>query len=194
MQAAAIKTTNFPETLPSPQSELMEQTIKDSYIFDFITIGKDAKGRKLEKALIGDIRDFLLELGMGFAFMESQYHPEVDGRDFYLDLLFYRHRLRRLVAIDLKMTDFMPECAGKVNFYLSALDEMVRHPDDRSSVGIILCKSISGLVAEYSLMDMSKPIGVSEYRLTSGLPDGLSGQLPKSAGIGWGFIRGGGGG
>ena len=170
----------------------MEQTIKDPYIFDFITIGKDAKERELEKALIEKIRDFLLELGMGFAFMGSQYHLEVDGRDFYLDLLFYHHRLRCLVAIDLKMTDFMPEYAGKMNFYLSALDEMVRHPDDRSSVGIILCKSISGLVAEYSLMDMSKPIGVSEYRLTSGLPDGLSGQLPKSAGIGRSSGRGGG--
>jgi predicted nuclease of restriction endonuclease-like (RecB) superfamily len=152
-QAAAIKTTNFSETLPSPQSELMEQTIKDPYIFDFITIGKDAKERELEKALIEKIRDFLLELGMGFAFMGSQYHLEVDGRDFYIDLLFYHHRLRCLVAIDLKMTDFMPEYAGKMNFYLSALDEMVRHPDDQSSVGIVLCKSKSGLVAEYSLRD-----------------------------------------
>lgn len=152
-QAAAIKTTNFLETLPSPQSELMEQTIKDPYIFDFITIGEDAKERELEKALIEKIRDFLLELGMGFAFMGSQYHLEVDGRDFYLDLLFYHHRLRCLVAIDLKMTDFMPEYAGKMNFYLSALDEMVRHQDDQPSVGIILCKSKSGLVAEYSLRD-----------------------------------------
>jgi len=125
-QAAAVKTTNFQETLPSPQSELMEQTIKDPYIFDFITIGKGAKERELEKALIEKIRDFLLELGMGFAFMGSQYHLEVDGRDFYLDLLFYHHRLRCLVAIDLKMTDFMPEYAGKMNFYLSALDDMVR--------------------------------------------------------------------
>jgi len=178
-QAAAVKTTNFQETLPSPQSELMEQTIKDPYIFDFITIGKGAKERELEKALIEKIRDFLLELGMGFAFMGSQYHLEVDGRDFYLDLLFYHHRLRCLVAIDLKMTDFMPEYAGKMNFYLSALDDMVRHPDDQPSVGIILCKSKSGLVAEYSLRDMGKPIGVSEYRLTSRLPDGLSGQLPS---------------
>jgi hypothetical protein len=152
------------------------------------------KEQELENALVEKIRDLLLEPGMGYTFMESRYYPEVDGRDFYLDLLFYRHRLRCLVTIDLKMTGFMPEYAGKMNFYLSALDEMVRHPDDRSSVGIILCKSKSGLVAEYSLMDMSKPIGVSEYRLTSGLPDGLSGQLPKSAGIGWGSGRGEGGG
>ncbi len=129
---------------------------------------------------------------MGYTFIEGRYYPEVDGRDFYLDLLFYRHRLRCLVAIDLKMTDFMPEYAGKMNFYLFALDEMVRHPDDRSSVGIILCKSKSGIVAEYSMIAMSKPIGVSEYRPTSRLPDGLSGQLPKSAGIGRSSGRGGG--
>jgi predicted nuclease of restriction endonuclease-like (RecB) superfamily len=178
VQAAAIKTTNFPETLPSPQSELMEQTIKDPYIFDFITIGKDVKDWELENALIEKIKDFLLELGMGFAFIGSQYHLEVDGRDFYLDLLFYHHRLRGLVAIDLKMADFMPEYAGKMNFYLSALDDMVQHSDDQPTVGIILCKSKSGFVAEYSLWD-GGPIGVSEYRLTSGLPDGLNGQLPS---------------
>ncbi|MEA3282131.1 MAG: PDDEXK nuclease domain-containing protein [Euryarchaeota archaeon] len=153
---------------------------------------KGAKEQELENALVEKIRDLPLELAMGFAFMERQYHPEVDGRDFYPDLLFYHHRLRCLVAIDLKIVDFMPEYSGKINFYLSALDEMMLHPDDRSSVGIILCKSKGGLVSEYSLMDMSEPIGVSEYWFTSGLPDGLSGQLPKSAGIGRGSGRGGG--
>ncbi len=178
-QAAAIKTTNFPETLPPPQSELVEQAIKDPYIFDFITIEKDAKERDLEKALIEKIKDFLLELGMGFAFMGSQYHLEVEGRDYYIDLLFYHHRLRCLVAIDLKIGEFIPEYAGKMNFYLSALDDMVRHPEDQPSVGVILCKSKKGLVAEYSLRDMSKPIGISEYKLTSKLPKELSGQLPS---------------
>ena len=178
-QAVAVKTTNFPKTLPSPQSELVEQTIKDPYIFDFITIEKDAKERDLEKALIEKLKDFLLELGMGFAFMGNQYHLEVEDNDFYIDLLFYHHRLRCLVAIDLKMAEFMPEYAGKMNFYLSALDDMVRHPDDQPSVGIILCKTKKGLIAEYSLRDMSKPIGVSEYKLTPKLPKELSGQLPN---------------
>ena len=178
-QAVATKTTNFPQTLPSPQSELMEQTIKDPYIFDFIRIETDAKERDLEKALLEKLREFLLELGMGFAFMGSQYHLEVEDKDFYIDLLFYHHRLRCLVAIDLKMNEFMPEYAGKMNFYLSALDDLIRHPEDQPSVGIILCKSKSGLVAEYSLRDMSKPIGISEYKLTPKLPKELSGQLPN---------------
>ncbi|KAF5415087.1 MAG: hypothetical protein C5S48_06950 [Candidatus Methanogaster sp.] len=153
---------------------------------------KGAKEQELENALVGKIRDLLLELATGFAFIESQYHPEVDGRDFYPDLLFYHHLLRCFVAIYSEISDFMPEYSGKTNFYLSALDEMVLHPDDRSSVGITLCKSKSGIVSEYSLMDMSEPIDVSEYRFTPGLPDGLSGQLLKSAGIGRGSGRGGG--
>ncbi len=177
-QAVAAKTTNFPQTLPSPQSELVEQAIKDPYIFDFITIARDAKERDLEKALREKLTEFLLELGVGFAFMGNQYHLEVAERDFYIDLLFYHHRLRCLVAVDLKMSEFMPEYAGKMNFYLSALDDMVRHPDDQPSVGIILCKTKKGLIAEYSLRDMSKPIGVSEYKLTLKLPKELSGQLP----------------
>jgi len=178
-QATAVKTTNFPESLPSPQSELVEQAIKDPYIFDFITIEKDVRERDLERALIEKIRDFLLELGMGFAFMGSQYHLEVEGKDYYIDLLFYHHRLRCLVAIDLKISEFIPEYAGKMNFYLSALDDTMKHPDDQPSVGIILCKSKSGLVAEYSLRDMSKPIGVAEYKLTPKLPRNLRGKLPS---------------
>lgn len=177
-QATAVKTTNFPESLPSPQSELVEQAIKDPYIFDFITIEKDARERDLERALIEKIKDFLLELGMGFAFMGSQYHLEVEDKDYYIDLLFYHHRLRCLVAIDLKISEFIPEYAGKMNFYLSALDDTMKHPDDQPSVGIILCKSKSGPVAEYSLRDMSKPIGVAEYKLTPKLPRNLRGKLP----------------
>ena len=178
-QVDAIKTTNFPETLPAPQSELVEQTIKDPYIFDFITIEKEAKERDIERALISRIRDFLLELGMGFAFMGSQYHLEIEDKDYYIDLLFYHHRLRCLVAIDLKIDEFIPEYAGKMNFYLSALDDIVKHPDDQPSVGIILCKSKSKLVAEYSLRDMSKPIGVAEYKLTPKLPSAFRGKLPS---------------
>lgn len=178
-QVAAVKTTNFPDTLPSPQSELVEQMIKDPYIFDFITIARDAKERDLEKALLEKLTEFLLELGVGFAFMGNQYHLEVAERDFYIDLLFYHHRLRCLVAVDLKLSEFMPEYAGKMNFYLSALDDLVRQPEDQPSVGIILCKSKQGFIAEYSLRDMTKPIGISEYRLTPTLPERLRRHLPN---------------
>ena len=178
-QAERLKTTNFPETLPLPQSELVEQVIKDPYVFDFINLGEEAKERELERALLDRIRDFLLELGTGFAFMGSQYHLEVAHQDYYIDLLFYHHRLRCLVAIDLKMGEFIPEYAGKMNFYLSALDDMVKHPDDEPSVGLILCKSKNGVIAEYSLRNMNRPIGVSEYRLTQELPGNLREELPS---------------
>lgn len=177
-QVKAEKTTNFPATLPPPQSDLVQQTLKDPYIFDFITLGKEAQERELERALVEKIKDFLLELGVGFAFMGSQYHLEVGSQDFYIDLLFYQLRLRCLVAIDLKMEDFKPEFAGKMNFYLSALDEQVRHPDDQPSVGIILCKGKNKTIAEYALRDVSKPIGVADYRLTTKLPKDLAKELP----------------
>jgi predicted nuclease of restriction endonuclease-like (RecB) superfamily len=144
------KTTNFPATLPPPQSDLVQQTVKDPYIFDFLSLGEEAHERDLERALVVKIKDFLLELGVGFAFMGNQYHLEVGGQDFYIDLLFYHHRLRCMVAIDLKMEDFQPEFLGKMNFYLSALDEMLRHPDDQPSVGIILCKGKNKTIAEYA--------------------------------------------
>ncbi|MBX9947758.1 MAG: PDDEXK nuclease domain-containing protein [Candidatus Obscuribacterales bacterium] len=177
-QEKASKLSNFDSTLSTPQSELLQQALKDPYVFDFLNLGADAKERDLEKALIDRIREFLLELGAGFAFMGSQYHLEVDGDDFYIDLLFYHHRLRCLVAIDLKMEDFKPEFAGKMNFYLSALDDLVRHPQDQPSVGIILCRGKKRKIGEYSLRDMSKPIGVSAYKLTEALPKQLQGNLP----------------
>ncbi|MBI1928516.1 DUF1016 domain-containing protein [Candidatus Poribacteria bacterium] len=177
-QVKAEKVTNFPITLPPPQSDLVQQTLKDPYIFDFLTLGKEAQERDLERALVEKIKDFLLELGVGFALMGSQYHLEVGEQDFYIDLLFYHHRLRCLVAIDLKMGDFEPAFTGTMNFYLSALDDLVRHPDDQPSVGIILCKGKNRTVAEYALRDMNKPIGVSEYRLTEELPKDLAKGLP----------------
>ena len=177
-QVKAKKTTNFPATLPPPQSDLVQQTLKDPYIFDFITLSKEAQERELERALVERIKDFMLELGVGFAFMGSQYHLEVGSQDFYIDLLFYQLRLRCLVAIDLKMEDFKPEFAGKMNFYLSALDQQVRHPNDQPSVGIILCRGKNKTIAEYALRDMSKPIGVADYRLTTKLPKNLSKELP----------------
>jgi predicted nuclease of restriction endonuclease-like (RecB) superfamily len=177
-QVRSAKTTNFPATLPPPQSDLVQQTVKDPYIFDFLSLGEEAQERDLERALVVKIKDFLLELGVGFAFMGNQYHLEVGGQDFYIDLLFYHHRLRCLVAIDLKMEDFQPEFLGKMNFYLSALDDMLRHPDDQPSVGIILCKGKNKTIAEYALRDMRKPMGVSEYRFTKKLPKELVKELP----------------
>lgn len=180
-QVSVEKSTNFSAALPLPQSDLVQQTLKDPYVFDFFALKKKAKERDLERALHNKIRDFLLELGAGFAYMGNQYHLEVDGRDFYIDMLFYHHRLRCLVAIELKMEDFRPEFAGKMNFYLSAIDDLVRHPDDHPSVGIILCKGKGKNIAEYALRDMSKPIGISEYRLTNKLPKDLAKQLPKTS-------------
>jgi len=177
-QVKAEKSTNFPTTLPPPQSDLVQQTMKDPYIFDFLTLRQEAQERDLERALVEKIKDFLLELGVGFAFLGSQYHLEVGEQDFFIDLLFYHHRLRCLVAIDLKMEDFKPEFAGKMNFYLSALDDLLRQPDDHPSVGIILCKGKKKKIAEYALRDMSKPMGVSEYRFTTKLPRDLAKALP----------------
>lgn len=171
-------TTNFDRTLPKPQSELAQQLLKDPYNFDFLSLGKDALERDLERALIDHIRDFLLELGVGFAFVGSQYHLEVGGQDFYIDLLFYHLRLRCYVVVDLKMSDFQPEFSGKMNFYLSAADDLLRHPDDQPSIGIILCKSKNQAIAEYALRDLSKPIGVSAYQLQSALPEQLKSSLP----------------
>lgn len=170
--------TNFSRTLPRPQSDLAENTIKDPYIFDFLDLGKDVAERQLEKALLAHIREFLLELGVGFAFVGSQYHLEVGDADFFIDLLFYHLKLRAFVVIDLKIGRFMPEHAGKMNFYLSAVDDLVRHADDQPTIGIILCKSKDEVVAEYALRDMKKPIGVAGYQLTRLLPSKMKTSLP----------------
>ncbi len=170
--------TNFTRTLPAPQSDLARQVLKDPYNFDFLSLGKEARERDLERELIAHIQEFLLELGVGFAFLGSQYHLEVDGRDYYIDLLFYHMRLRCYVAIDVKMVDFEPEFAGKMNFYLSAVDDLLRHPDDQPSIGLILCKGKSKVVAEYALRGATQPIGVSAYTLTEALPERLQGNLP----------------
>jgi predicted nuclease of restriction endonuclease-like (RecB) superfamily len=170
--------TNFDRTLPAPQSELAQQILKDPYSFDFLTLGPEAQERDLERGLLSHIRDFLLELGVGFAFVGSQYHLEVGGQDYYLDLLFYHLRLRCYVVIDLKISEFQPEFAGKMNFYLSAVDGLLRHPTDQPSVGIILCKTKNKVIVEYALRDTHKPIGVSAYQLTESLPKQLRGSLP----------------
>jgi predicted nuclease of restriction endonuclease-like (RecB) superfamily len=171
--------TNFNRTLPSPQSDLAQQVLKDPYNFDFLELGQEASERDVEQKLVLSVRKFLLELGVGFAFVGQQYHIEVGDQDFYIDLLFYHLKLRCFVVIELKAVEFQPEFAGKINFYLSAVDDLLRHPDDKPSIGIILCKSKNKVVAEYSLRDTNKPIGVSSYQLTEALPDSLKGDLPS---------------
>lgn len=171
--------TNFQTTLPAVQSDLAQKITKDPYIFDFLTLRAEAQERELEQGLLNHLRDLLLELGKGFAFVGSQYHIEVGGQDFYLDLLFYHVQLRCWVVIDLKMEDFRPEFAGKMNFYLSAVDDTLRHPDDAPSIGLILCQGKNQTVVEYALRDTAKPIGVSEYRLTGQLPQAIQAKVPS---------------
>jgi predicted nuclease of restriction endonuclease-like (RecB) superfamily len=172
--------TNFRATLPAPQSELAQQALKDPYNFDFLTLTEDAREKELESGLLGHLRKFLLELGVGFAFIGSQYPLEIGGEDFTLDLLFYHIRLRCFVVIELKMGPFKPEHAGKMNFYLAAIDDLLRHQDDQPSIGIILCKSKNEIIAEYALREATRPIGVAAYRLTTNLPTKLRGNLPTA--------------
>ena len=178
-QALANKVSNFERRLPSPQSELAVQTMKDPYIFDFIPFKEDMVERDIEQALVRDVTKLLLELGTGFAFLGNQYHLNVGGDDFYIDLLFYNLNLRCYVVIELKTGEFKPEYAGQLNFYLSAVDAILKKEQDAPSIGLLLCKSKNDLVAEYSLKDMSKPIGVSAYQITSNLPKELEKQLPS---------------
>lgn len=170
--------TNFQRTLPAPQSELAPQLLKDPYNFDFLTLGEDAHERDLERGLLDHLRAFLLELGVGFAFVGSQYHLEVGDQDFYIDLLFYHLRLRCFVVIDLKMGPFQPEYVGKMNFYLSAADDLLHYAGDAPTVGLLLCKTKDRVVAEYALRDMAKPIGVADYQITAALSADLQGSLP----------------
>lgn len=170
--------TNFQSTLPPHQSDLAQQVLKDPYNFDFLTLTADTRERELERGLLAHLRKFLLELGAGFAFVGEQHRLEVAGEDFSLDLLFYHLRLRCFVVIDLKIEPFKPEFAGKMSFYLSAVDKLLRHENDERTIGLILCKEKNHLVVEYALQDLRKPVGVSAYRITKRLPDRLKGSLP----------------
>jgi len=172
-------TTNFERTLPNTQSDLARDLIKDSYLFDFVSVAPDMQERDFKKALITHIRDFLLELGVGFAFVGSDHRLEVGGEEFYLDLLFYHLQLRCYVVIDLKMGEFQPEYSGRMNFYVSAVDDLLRHPEDRPTIGMILCKNKNKTIAEYALRDVQKPIGVSTHRISDELPDSLRHRLPS---------------
>lgn len=173
--------TNFAATLPPAQSDLAQQLTKDPYLFDFLTLRDDANERAVEDALLAHVEKFLMELGAGFALVGRQMHLEVGEQDFYLDLLFYHLTLRCFVVIDLKARDFTPEAAGKMNFYLSAVDDRFRQSGDQPSIGLILCRSKNRVIAEYALRDLTKPIGVSGYvtKLVESLPKELKGAVPS---------------
>ena len=171
--------SNFNETLPQPDSDLAKEMIKDPYNFDFLTFSNDLSEKELEQNLIDNITKFLIELGAGFAYMGRQVPLKVGEREFFIDLLFYHTRLHRYVVIELKTVDFEPEHAGKLNFYIKSVDMLIRREGDNPTIGILLCKNKDRLVAEYSLSDIGKPIGVSEYHLTQTLPDELRSELPS---------------
>jgi len=174
--------TNFGRAMPPPASDLAQQILKDPYQFDFLSLAEDTKERDLERALVTRVKDLLLEMGKGFAFIGSQHHLEVGGQDWYVDLLFYHRRLRCLVAVDLKIGAFQPEHAGKMNFYLAALDDQDREPGDNPSIGLILCRERNRVVVEYALRSVSSPIGVAEYKLllADALPVSLAEALPTA--------------
>jgi predicted nuclease of restriction endonuclease-like (RecB) superfamily len=171
--------TNFEQTLPAVQSELATQILKDPYTFDFLSLGKEHTERELESSLIEHITQFLLELGAGFAYLGRQVPLQVGERDFFLDLLFYHTRLHCYVVVELKTVDFEPEFAGKLNFYLKAVDEHHRSEGDQPTIGLLLCKSKDRLVAEYALSDVQKPMGLATYTLSHTLPEALRDKLPS---------------
>jgi predicted nuclease of restriction endonuclease-like (RecB) superfamily len=172
-------TSNFALRLPPPQSDLVQQTLKDPYLFDFLTLTEPFHERELETGLIRHLEKFLLELGQGFAFVGRQHHLEVGEQDFYIDLLFYHLRLRCFVVIELKRGAFKPEYAGKMNFYCSVVDDVLRHAQDAPTIGLILCQQQNEVIAEYALRGVDKPIGVSTFELTRALPAELASKLPS---------------
>ena len=174
--------TNFSRVLPPETSDLAQQILKDPYHFDFLTVTQPLQERDVEQGLIRRVRDLMLELGKGFSFIANQHHLEVGGQDFYVDLLFYHRKLRCLIAVDLKAGKFQPEHAGKMNFYLAALDDLEREPGDNPSIGLILCREHNRVVVEYTLRGVDTPIGVARYRLmlAEALPAELAAALPSS--------------
>lgn len=170
--------SNFERLLPHPQSDLVQQELKDPYVFDFLTLQDTFHERELEVGLLKHLEQFLLELGQGFAFVGRQYYLEIDDNEFYIDLLFYHLKLRCFIVIDLKKGKFKPEYAGKMNFYLNVVDDKLKTKTDATSIGLILCQDRNQIVAEYALRGVDRPIGVSEYELTRTLPKNLMSSLP----------------
>lgn len=170
--------TNFSKSLPKPNSDLANQTLKDPYLFDFLTLKKNADEKNIEEQLTKHITHFLLELGKGFAFIGRQYHLEIGNKDYYIDLLFYHTKLRCYIVVELKAIGFKPEYAGKLNFYLSAVDEIIKTEKDNPTIGILLCKERDKIEAEYALRGMSQPIGIAEYKLSKAIPKDIKSELP----------------
>ena len=170
--------TNFNKTLPEALSDLAQQTLKDPYIFDFLQLSEGYKEKDIENQLVSHITKFLMELGKGFAFVGKQYHLEIADNDYYIDLLFYHIKLKCYVVIELKNTRFIPEYAGKLNFYLSAIDTLIKQEDDKPTIGILLCRDKNNIEAEFALRDINKPMGVSEFQFTAHLPENLKSSLP----------------
>lgn len=171
--------TNFELTLPKPQSDLARESLKDPYRFDFLGLTDEAQERAVEDALVKHVTEFLLELGAGFAFVGRQVLLDVGGDEFFIDLLFYHLKLRSYVVIELKAGKFKPEHLGQLGFYLTAVDEQVKHPQDNPTIGLLLCKSKNKVVAEYALRQNAKPLGVAEYKLIESLPPELASDLPS---------------
>lgn len=172
--------TNFKNTLPSYDSDILQQTLKDPYIFDFLTLQEDHLEHDLEQELVEHVQKLLIEMGKGFALVARQFHLEVGEKDYYIDLLFYHTKLKCYIVLELKAREFDPRDAGQINFYLSAVDDLVRDSEDRQTIGLLLCKNKDNFIAEYALRDIKKPIGVAEYQveITKKLPKELKSKLP----------------
>jgi len=173
------KISNFQNRLEVSQSELILETMKDPYVFDFLDLQENIKEKDLETALMNNITKVLLELGKGFAFIGNQYHLEIAGEDFFIDLLFYNITIKCYVVIELKIGQFKPEYAGQLSFYLTAVDETLKIKSDKPTIGLLLCRHKNNIIAEYTLRDMEKPMGVSEYSVNDYLPQDLKDDLPS---------------
>jgi predicted nuclease of restriction endonuclease-like (RecB) superfamily len=172
--------TNFASTLPSADADVAAQVFKDPYLFDFLGTADPRREREVEQALVDHIQRFLLELGSGFAFVGRQVHLEFASHDYYVDLLFYHLKLRAFVVVELKAVPFDPGFVGQLNMYLSAVDDLLKHADDKPTIGLLLCRSKDKVVVEYALRDVNKPIGVAEWetKIVASLPEELRGSLP----------------
>lgn len=179
-QVISEKMTNFQNTLPDIQSDLVLQTMKDPYIFDFISLKGKVKELEIENAMIDKIKNVLIELGNGFAFVGNQYKLTVGNKEYFIDLLFYHLKLKCYIVVELKAREFEPADAGQLNFYLSAIDDLVKDETDQPSIGLLLCKTKDKFTVEYALKDVNKPIGVSAYKLLEDIPEYLQSQLPKA--------------
>jgi len=173
--------TNFTQTLPDHHSKLAQESFKDPYIFDFLTLHDEHIEKDLENGLINNVEKLLLEMGKGFALVARQFHLEVGNKDYYIDLLFYHITLKCFIVVELKAREFEPKDAGQINFYLSAVDDLVKNPDDKPTLGLLLCKTKDNFTAEYALRDINKPIGIAEYQteIISRLPKELKSSLPS---------------